>query len=107
MPLKWGEIKMNCPKCKKEMKKAEFDVGYGIKVKSMHCLNCGFNLTENKKMQKALNSLREKMSKEVKIVRIGSGIGIRFPNAFVKAYQSQAGKSKQLKAETDGIKIVA
>ena len=48
-----------CPECKSEMKKVEFDVEYGIAVNSLHCENCGFNITENKKLENALIPLKE------------------------------------------------
>ena len=66
---------MKCTQCKSEMEKVQFDVGYGISVDSLHCEKCGFNITQDKKLKNALSTLREQMSKPVKLVRIGTGIG--------------------------------
>ena len=30
-----------CHKCKSELKKVVFDVGYGVNVESLHCERCG------------------------------------------------------------------
>jgi hypothetical protein len=88
------------------MKTAEFGVGYGIAITSLHCEKCGFNITDPKKLKHALAKLRKRMEKNVKIVHIGAGIGIRFPNEFVKSYNLKAGVKALLKPEADGIKIV-
>lgn len=98
---------MNCPNCKNQMKEIIFDIGYGIEAKSKHCEKCGFNVTKDKELKSALNSLREKMTKETKIIRIGTGLGVRIPNALVKSYDLEAQKKIQLKAEIDGIKIIS
>ena len=46
------------------------------------------------------------MSKPVKLVRIGTGIGVRFTNEVVKNYHLKAGEKVLLKPEMDGIKFV-
>lgn len=97
---------MKCTQCKSEMKKVQFDVGYGITVDSLHCQKCGFNVTQDKKLKNALGALREQMSKPVKLVRIGTGIGVRFTNDVVKNYGLKAGEKVLLKPEMDGIKFV-
>jgi len=53
-----------CPQCKSTLKRVVFDVGYGVDVDSLHCGKCGFNITEDKKLKKALTSLKEQMTKE-------------------------------------------
>lgn len=83
-----------------------YDVGYGIDVKSLHCKNCGFNITEDKVLATAMCKLREQMAKEVKIVRVGTGLGVRFSNDIVKNYDLKAGENVLLKPEVDGIKLV-
>lgn len=100
-------IFMKCPQCKAAMEKARFDVGYGIAVDSMHCAKCGFNVTAGGEMKKALGSLRERMSKEVKIIKVGTGVGIRFPNDFVREYGLKFGGHALVTPEGGGIKIVA
>ncbi len=88
------------------MEKVKFDIGYGIEVDSLHCKNCGFNITEDKKLSKAIGELREQMSKEVKIVRVGTGLGVRLTNEIVKNYDLSPGENVLLKPEVDGIKLV-
>ena len=83
-----------------------FDVGYGIEVESIHCKKCGFNITDDAKLTKALAELRQQMSKEVKIVHVGAGLGVRLPNEIVKNYNLKAGEEVLLKPEADGIKLV-
>lgn len=97
---------MKCSQCKSKMEKVTYDVGYGIDVESLHCKNCGFNITEDKVLTKAMSKLREQMAKEVKIVRVGTGLGVRFSNEFVKSYDLKAGENVLLKPEIDGIKLV-
>ncbi len=98
-------MKMKCTQCKNEMKKVRFDVGYGIEVDSLHCDKCGFNMTEDKKLSGALAELREQMSKEVKIVRVGTGLGVRLTNEIVKSYNLRRGENVLLKPEVDGVKL--
>ena len=97
---------MNCAQCKAEMEKVIFDIGYGIEVDSLHCKKCGFNVTEDQKLDQALADLRSQMSKEIKVVRVGTGLGVRIPNEMVKNYHLEAGEQILLKPEADGIKLV-
>jgi|SRR3989344_9235554 len=95
-----------CPKCKTELKNVKFDVGYGIGVESLHCEKCGFNITEDKKLEGALASLREQMAKEIRVVKVGNGLGVRFPNEIVKSFKLKKGEDILLKPEWDGVKLV-
>ncbi len=95
-----------CPQCQSELKKVMFDVGYGVEVESLHCSKCGFNITQDNKLKDALASLREKMAKEVKIIKVGTGLGVRLPNDVVKNFRLQKGREVILKPEVDGIKLV-
>lgn len=88
------------------MEKMKFDVGYGIEVESLHCSNCGFNITEDKKLKTAMSELRNQMSKEVKVVKIGTGLGVRLTNDIVKSYNLKQGENILLKPEVDGVKLV-
>lgn len=97
---------MKCTQCQTEMEKVIVDIGYGIEVDSLHCKECGFNVTEDKKLNQALTDLRVQMSKEVKIVRVGTGLGVRIPNELVKNYHLEAGEEILVKPEVDGIKLV-
>ena len=81
------------------MKKVKFDIGYGIEVDSLHCEKCGFNITDNRVLNAALTTLKEKMTKEVKIIEIGSGLGIRFPNEIVKNLKLKGGEEIIVKPE--------
>ena len=95
-----------CPECKGRFEKVKFDIGYGIEVDSLNCRKCGFNITEENKLKSAIMSLREQISKEIKIVQIGTGLGIRFPNEIVKSYNLKKGEEVVLKPEFDGIKLI-
>ena len=97
---------MKCPQCKNEMKKIKFDIGYGIEVNSMNCSECQFNVTPDNKMKNTIELLREKMKKEVRIIQIGNGLGIRLTNNIVKNYNLKRGEKISLKPEADGIKLL-
>ena len=105
MPLRWS-VKMKCPNCKNEMERVKFDMGYGIETNSLHCGKCGFNITDEKALNKALELLKEKMAKEVKIIEIGTGLGIRFPNDIVKNLKLKKGEELIVKPEGNGLKII-
>ena len=95
-----------CPQCKEEMRKVDFDIGYGVEVKSLNCKNCGFNITEENKLEKALTSLKEHMAKETKVIKIGAGLGIRFPNEIVNILKIHKGGNILVKPDADGIKLI-
>lgn len=95
-----------CPQCKTSLEKVSFDIGYGIEVESLHCRKCGFNMTEDNKLETAISSLREQMSREIKIIKVGTGLGVRFPNEIVKSYHLKKGEEILLKPELDGMKLV-
>jgi|SRR3989344_2275385 len=95
-----------CPQCRSELKKVKFDVGYGIDVESLHCEKCGFNITEDQKLRKAITSLKEHMAKEIRIIKVGTGLGVRFPNEIVKNFKLKKGEEILLKPEIDGVKLV-
>ena len=97
---------MKCPKCKAQMKEATFDIGYNLEVNSLHCAKCGFNITEEQALNKALESLKNEMAKEVKVIEIGTGLGIRFPNQVVKQFKLKKGEEIVVKSEKDGLKLI-
>lgn len=97
---------MKCPTCNSDMKNVKYDIGYGIEVDSLHCDKCGFNITEDKVLNKAIMSLKEQMAKEVKIIEVGTGLGIRFPNEFVKSLKLRKGEEIIVKPEIDGLKLI-
>ena len=95
-----------CPQCRTSLEKVKFDIGYGVEVESLHCKKCGFNIKENNRLKTAISSLREQMSKEIKIVKVGTGLGVRLPNEVVKSYKLKKGEEIVIKPELDGIKLV-
>ncbi|MBI2672433.1 hypothetical protein HYX16_05865 [Candidatus Woesearchaeota archaeon] len=99
-------ISKKCPQCKNEMNRIKFDLGYGVEVDSIHCEKCGFNITDDKILNKALISLKEHMMREVKIIEIGTGLGIRFPNEIVKSFKLKKGEEIKVKPEKNGLKLI-
>ena len=97
---------MKCPQCHKEMKKKVFDVGYDVEVNSLNCSSCEFNVTDETVLDQAMDRLKEQMTKEIKIIEIGAGLGIRFPNEVVKQLKLKKGEEIKMKPEKDGIKLV-
>ena len=95
-----------CPQCRSELKNVVFDVGYGVNVESLHCDKCGFNITKDNKLKEAISSLREQMSKKIKVIKVGTGLGVRFPNEVVKNFSLKKGEEILLKPEVDGIKLM-
>ena len=95
-----------CPQCKSELGNVVFDIGYGINVESLHCNKCGFNITKDSKLKKAILSLREQMAKEVKVIKVGTSLGVRFPNEIVKNFDLKRGEEILLKPDEEGIKLV-
>ena len=85
-----------CPQCKSQLKQKIFDVGYGVEVPSFNCSKCGFNITDEKELKKAMNSLHDRMSKVIKIIRIGNGLGVRIPNDLAKNYKLKNGEGALL-----------
>lgn len=88
------------------MEKVIYDIGYGIEVESLHCRKCEFNITKSKRLSKAMKMLRDNMAKDVRIVQVGTGLGLRFPNEMAKHFSLQRGKELLLKPEADGIKVI-
>ena len=88
------------------MKETTFDIGYNLEVNSLHCAQCGFNVTEEQALEKVINKLQDQMAKEVKIIEIGAGLGIRFPNEIIKYFKLKKGGEILVKPEKDGLKLV-
>ena len=55
---------MQCSQCSKKMTKMIFDIGYAVEVAGLHCKNCGLNSTDEGVLDKALNALQKRVSKE-------------------------------------------
>lgn len=96
-------IIMRCPKCNTTMEKVKWDVGFGVLVSSFHCPKCKFNLTDEKGVNRAIIKLRKRMTFERKIVRIGTGFGLRFPNELVEEYKIGRGKLVKIFPEKERI----
>lgn len=97
---------MKCPICKSNMEKVKFDVSYGIDIDSLHCEKCEFNITNERVLNKALVSLKEQMAKEVKVIEIGTGLGIRFPNEIVKSLKLKKGEEIIVKPDNGGLRLI-
>lgn len=97
---------MNCPQCKTELKPWIFDIGRGVTVRSLHCTKCQFNITDEDKLQNALVKWREKSNKDVRVVAVGEGLGIRFPKELVEEYDIRKGVKVTLKPGKKGIEVM-
>ncbi len=53
-----------CPQCSSIMRPVIFDAGLDIKVNSLHCDNCQFNVTEAKELKK-LKKFKGKSVEEI------------------------------------------
>lgn len=96
---------MNCPQCKTEMKPIVYDSGFDVLVKSNTCPHCHFNVTDTGHLERQLSKLRENMQKEVKIISIGDGVGIRFPQQVVDFLKIKKGKKAKVSVGAKKIEI--
>ncbi len=87
------------------MEKVIFNLGYNVEVPSLHCSSCSFNITEEKKLKKSMNLLRNQLKKEVKIIQVGEGLGIRLPNEIIKGYNIKRGEQITIQPETDCLRL--
>jgi hypothetical protein len=87
------------------MKKIVFEIGYGSSVESLHCEKCGFNVTEKNRLESAMSTLKQQMTKQVKIIKVGTGLGMRFPNDLVKNMNLKKGKELILEPDNEGIRM--
>lgn len=87
------------------MEKVKWDIGFGVVVDSLHCPECKFNVTNEKLLDKAIAQLRKRMTFERKVVRIGTGLGIRFPNELVEEYNLKHGETVRITPEKHRIVV--
>jgi len=87
---------MKCSNCRGEMEKVKYDVGFGILVDSYTCSNCHHNFTDEKVLDRTMEKVREKMAIKVKLLKVGTGVGIRLPNEIVKKMGLKTGKEVEL-----------
>lgn len=87
---------MKCGNCGNKMDKVKYDVGFDILIDSYTCSNCRHNLTDEKALDKAMEKLREKMAVKVKLLKVGTGIGIRLPNEIAKNMGFKTGKEVEI-----------
>ena len=87
---------MKCSNCGNDMQKVKYDVGFGIFVDSYSCSNCRHNFTDENVLDKAMDKLREKMAIKVKLLKVGTGVGIRLPNEIVKNMGFKSGKEVEV-----------
>ncbi len=78
------------------MEKVKYDVGFGIVVDSFTCSNCHHNFTDEKLLDEAMEKMRGKMAIRVKILRIGTGIGIRIPNEIAQKMKLKTGQEVEI-----------
>lgn len=95
-----------CPQCKNDMVSWKYDIGKGVTVHSLHCTKCQFNITPEKHLASAIATLHERTKKNVRIVAIGDGLGIRFPKELVDEYKIKKGANVKVKPGKNGIEIV-
>jgi len=88
------------------MKRWAFDIGHGIAVPSRHCTHCQFNVTDEKALARGMSRRRELMSKDIRVVAIGDGLGIRFPKAFVAEFAIKKGAKLTVKPGKKGIEVL-
>jgi len=87
---------MKCGNCGEKMEKVKYDVGFGIMVDSFTCPNCHHDFTDEKILDEAMEKMRERMAIKVKILRVGTGIGIRFPNEIAQKMRLKTGQEVEL-----------
>ncbi len=87
---------MKCSNCRNEMEKVKYDVGFGILIDSYTCSNCHHNFTNEKILDEAMEKLREKMSIKVKLLKVGTGLGLRLPNEVVRSMGLKTGKEVEI-----------
>jgi transposase-like protein len=87
---------MKCGNCGENMEKVKYDVGFGIVLDSYTCPNCHHNFTDEKILDEAIEKMRERMAIKVKILRVGTGIGIRLPNEIVQKMKLKAGQEVEV-----------
>lgn len=95
-----------CRQCGNELREIKYNVGYGLDIETLHCDKCRFNVTEPKKLKQTIRELRDRMSKKVKVVSVGEGVGIRFPKEFVENYKIKKGAFLTIEPENNEIKIL-
>ena len=96
---------MKCPKCKEKMEMVKYDLGFGIVVDSLTCPDCKFNITDEKVLDEAMEKMRKKMAIRTKVLGIGTGIGIRFPNEIVKNMNLKKGQEIEIIPKSNEIVI--
>tara|TARA_Y100000310_G_scaffold273269_1_gene288654 strand:+ start:2107 stop:2406 length:300 start_codon:yes stop_codon:yes gene_type:complete len=97
---------VTCPNCKHKMTAVTFDVGYGVMIPTNTCRKCHFNVTDEKLLQRKLKEVKNNMKKYLRIIQIGDGLGVRFPNQIVKALNIKKGKQIQIEPDGKGMKLV-
>lgn len=87
---------MKCGNCGNRMEKVRYDVGFGIMVDSYTCSNCHHNFTDEKVLDDAMEKMRERMAIRIKILKVGSGVGIRIPNEVARKLKLKTGKEVEI-----------
>ncbi|MBS3122653.1 hypothetical protein J4434_07265 [Candidatus Woesearchaeota archaeon] len=50
--------RLNCPQCSSEMEQVYFNIGKNIIIRSYNCSQCGFNVTDEKYLDKCMRLLK-------------------------------------------------
>ena len=87
---------MKCGNCGEKMEKVKYDVGFGIVVDSFTCPNCHHNFTDEKILDEAMEKMRKRMAIRVKVLKVGTGIGIRIPNEVVQKLRLRSGQEVEI-----------
>lgn len=96
---------LGCPQCGKEMQPVEYDIGFGVEVNSLSCPSCMFHLTDEEKLEEAIGKLKEKTTEHRKVIKIGSGVGVRLSNKLAKEHEIEEGQLVEVIDRHDGILI--
>ncbi len=95
-----------CPNCNSPLKPVKWDIGQGLFVDSLHCYTCRNNVTDERHLQEKLDEFRRRNAKDIKVVGVGEGLGIRFPNEIVEQYRIKKGVKVTVNPGKNGIEIV-
>ncbi len=96
---------MKCTNCGGKLEKVKYDVGFGIVVDSYTCSNCHHNVTDEKTLDAVMEKLRERMAVRVKLVKVGTGIGLRLPNEIARRMKLRQGKEVEIITQADRLVI--
>ena len=95
-----------CPGCGAQLRSTRYDVGWDVVIPTKHCVQCGYNKTDEEMLASGLAKLRGRMNASVKVVAIGDGLGIRFPKEIVDHYAIRKGGKVEIRPGRKRLEIV-